>query len=40
LRESSLDVALFRVSTCAIDPPLKTRKAPGATHAPEAPLPR
>jgi len=39
LRESSLDVALLRVSTCAMKSSLETRKAPGADEAPEAPLP-
>ena len=39
LRESSLDVALFRVSTCAMKSSLETRKASGADEAPEAPLP-
>ena len=40
LRESSLDVALFRVSTCAMNSSLEMQKAPGADNAPEAPLPR
>jgi hypothetical protein len=39
LRESSLDVALLRVSTCAMKSSLETRKASGADEAPEAPLP-
>jgi hypothetical protein len=40
LRDSSLEVALFRVSTCAMKSSLETRKAPGADDAPEASLPR
>jgi hypothetical protein len=40
LRVSSLDVALFFVSTCAMNSSLEMRKASGASNAPEAPLPR
>jgi hypothetical protein len=40
LRVSSLDVALFFVSTCAMNSSLEMRKAPGAASAPEAPLPQ
>ena len=39
LRESSLDVARFFVSTCAMNSSSKMQKAPGATDAPEASSP-
>src|SRR5438105_5043890 len=39
-RASSLDVARFLLSTCAMEPPLERKKASGASGTPEASSPR